>query len=789
MTLPATPFRKDHTGNGVATSFLYDWKITSNTHLKVIERVLATGVETVLTLGVHYSVTGVGNDGGGNVVYGVPTPTALPNTKKITILPNVPYEQDTDFTNQNSVLPQEAEDMADKLGRQVKQLAEIASRAVTVPQTSTDTPAQYLLDIEAAKQDALDAAAAAGASESDAETAATAAQTAQGLAEDARDDAITAKNAAETAETNAETAATNANNSANLADADRIAAQSAASDADADRIAAQAAASTATTQAGLASTSAGNAATSETNAAASAVAAADSAAKLTGTSTSSVSIGTGAKTFTTQAGKNFGTGRHVLITSDADAANRRMSGVVTDYTGTSLQVSVEVAVGGPGPYTDWTIRIDGERGQQGNAGTLSFAALPAETAIAINDEVVINDVSEGADAPNKMTIANFLKAFTALTTTALASGDEFPFYDISGAVAGKVTLQNIFNFINSLTAETAPATGDKLAMIDVSASNACDSITLDNLFKIIGSLTSVTAPAIDDLFAIYDTSATAAGRMRLDDMFKVINLLTADGSPDAANDYIVTYDASASAAKKVLLSALGGGVGAVTLQAFTSSGTYTPTSGTKFALIICTAGGGGGGGADSTTNGAETAAAGGTAGGTSIAVVSLVATGITSATITIGAGGTQGGNTGTSGTSGGDSSFVGSDAVTYAYAKGGAFGSGTGNAAAASYLAESNGGTPFTGAVGLIQLMGGYGNVGSTDAAGGNAAGGEGGASFWGGGMRGEIIRGGAKAGSFATGDTNAPPGTGGGGAACTSIGGEQGCVGRSGMIMVLEFK
>lgn len=140
MTLPSTPFRKDHTGNGSTGPFLYDWKILSNTHLKVVHQVIATGIETTLVLGVDYSVTGVGNNAGGNINL---TDT-LPNTEKITILPNVPYEQDTDFTNQNSVKPQEAEEMADKLGRQIKQITEQLSRAVTLPPTSTDSPVNYI---------------------------------------------------------------------------------------------------------------------------------------------------------------------------------------------------------------------------------------------------------------------------------------------------------------------------------------------------------------------------------------------------------------------------------------------------------------------------------------------------------------------------------------------------------------------------------------------------------------------------------------------------------------------
>lgn len=140
MTLPSTPFRKDHTGNGTTGPFLYDWKILSNTHLKVIKQVIATGIETELVLGVDYSVTGVGNDGGGNVNL----TNVLPGTEKITILPNVPYEQDTDFTNQNSVKPEEAEEMADKLGRQIKQVVEKLSRAVILPESSTDSPVNYI---------------------------------------------------------------------------------------------------------------------------------------------------------------------------------------------------------------------------------------------------------------------------------------------------------------------------------------------------------------------------------------------------------------------------------------------------------------------------------------------------------------------------------------------------------------------------------------------------------------------------------------------------------------------
>jgi hypothetical protein len=65
--------------------------------------------------------------------------------------------------------------------------------------------------------------------------------------------------------------------------------------------------------------------------------------------------------------------------------------------------------------------------------------------------------------------------------------------------------------------------------------------------------TSETAIATGDTLAIYDVSATANRRMLVSDFLKVVNALSADASPDRAADYVMTYDASAMAAKKVLL--------------------------------------------------------------------------------------------------------------------------------------------------------------------------------------------------------------------------------------------
>lgn len=115
-----------------------------------------------------------------------------------------------------------------------------------------------------------------------------------------------------------------------------------------------------------ASASASAASASASAASASATAAANSVAALFGTSTTSNTIGTGTKTFTTQTGKSFTTGTYVIIANQADAT-KFMTGVVTSYSGSTLQVSVD-STNGSGTLASWVIQISGVRGATGPTG-------------------------------------------------------------------------------------------------------------------------------------------------------------------------------------------------------------------------------------------------------------------------------------------------------------------------------------------------------------------------------------------------------------------------------------
>lgn len=80
------------------------------------------------------------------------------------------------------------------------------------------------------------------------------------------------------------------------------------------------------------------------------------------TSTTSMSIGTGARTFTTQANLAYHPGTRVRLVSNASPSNF-MEGVITEYSGSSMSVnSTLIGTGASGTVADWSIVIAGEPG-------------------------------------------------------------------------------------------------------------------------------------------------------------------------------------------------------------------------------------------------------------------------------------------------------------------------------------------------------------------------------------------------------------------------------------------
>ncbi|HDQ3694088.1 TPA: tail fiber protein [Escherichia coli] len=195
-------------------------------------------------------------------------------------------------------------------------------------------------------------------------------------------------------------------------------------------------------------------------------------------------------------------------------------------------------------------------------------------------------------------------------------------------------------------------------------------------------------------------------------------------------------------------------------RVFTSSGTYTPTPGTKRIRVTITGGGGGGGGCKATSNNETFFGAGGGAGGT---IISIITPTQNSYPVTIGAGG-AGGVSATNGTSGGNSVFAS------LIAPGGAGGGKVG-------VTNTNGGNGGVPSTGDIRITGGNGGDGQS---GNISVSGEGGTSYWGGGGR-------AGAGGGVSGKAY---GSGGGGAYDAGYSGTSmtGGKGAAGICIIEEF-
>lgn len=202
MTIPAGDSSvTQHTGNGAAATFDYEFKINDEADL-LVTTTDTDGNDTVLTLTTDYTVAGVGEDGGGSITL---TAGALTTGYGITIEDNVPLSQLTPFGNQAAFYGSLHESALDKLTRLVRRVFNQMNTALKIPSTvqgvSTDLPKPVSLNLlrwntsanalENVSTDTLAGGIAAEAEgyKNDAETAKTAAEAAQAAAETAESDA------------------------------------------------------------------------------------------------------------------------------------------------------------------------------------------------------------------------------------------------------------------------------------------------------------------------------------------------------------------------------------------------------------------------------------------------------------------------------------------------------------------------------------------------------------------------------------------------------------------------
>lgn len=138
MTIVSTNNRNDYVGNGATAVYSYTFKIFAITDLKVTKRDLVN-VETVLTIGTDYTVSGAGDPSGGSITL---TAGSLPSGYRITIRRLRTLTQNTDIRNQGSFYPETHEDTFDILTMVDQQQQNELDRSLKLPETVTGVSVQ-----------------------------------------------------------------------------------------------------------------------------------------------------------------------------------------------------------------------------------------------------------------------------------------------------------------------------------------------------------------------------------------------------------------------------------------------------------------------------------------------------------------------------------------------------------------------------------------------------------------------------------------------------------------------
>ncbi len=245
--------------------------------------------------------------------------------------------------------------------------------------------------------------------------------------------------------------------------------------------------------------------------------------------------------------------------------------------------------------------------------------------------------------------------------------------------------------------------------------------------------------------------------------YTTFGTLTANNTPTFDLSSSVTIGGSAIATKPVAF-------GRIVAQSFSTSGTYTPTSGMLYCIVRAVGGGGGGGSADTNPGATNSAGGGGGAGSFSEALFTAADIGA-SKTVTIGAGGTAG-----SGSAGGTGGVTSLGALLSCN---GGLGGAQGPARSVIVAtAAGAGGAPGSG--GYNNFRGEQGTVGLASPQ--TTASGQGGNSFYGAGAV-SIVN--------ATGSGSSTAANGGGGSGGSSLspsGAQTGGAGTGGYMEILEY-
>ena len=277
MTVSSSTSRVSYNGNGSTTVFAYTFRVFDQDDLTVIIR-SANGTETVKTITTHYTVSGVGSAGGGNVTM----LTAPASGETLVIIREQDLIQELDIVPNDPFPASSVEDALDKLTFMVQQHEETLGRTIKASRTNTISGSEFTISAadRANKVFAFDSSGNVSITQGigiyRGNWAAASTYSVRDIVKDTSNNNIYIANTAHTS-TGSQPISSNADVAKWDLLVDASSATTSAAAAASSASAASSSASAASSSASSASTSASNAATSESNASSSASAAATSA--------------------------------------------------------------------------------------------------------------------------------------------------------------------------------------------------------------------------------------------------------------------------------------------------------------------------------------------------------------------------------------------------------------------------------------------------------------------------------------------------------------------------------
>ena len=140
MSVSSTTTKVSYAGNGSTTVFAYTFKIFAAADLEVIVRA-ANGTETTKTLTTHYSVSGAGEEAGGNVTM----VTAPASGETLFIRRNLTLTQGTDYVENDPFPANSHENALDRLTFITQGIQEELDRAIKASKTNTISSVEFAI--------------------------------------------------------------------------------------------------------------------------------------------------------------------------------------------------------------------------------------------------------------------------------------------------------------------------------------------------------------------------------------------------------------------------------------------------------------------------------------------------------------------------------------------------------------------------------------------------------------------------------------------------------------------